>query len=281
MVSPFSLPIDRLGCQLRENGQSGRGMKNAAIVAILASLGCTPRSSSSAAPVASATPGAAPDARATDHFATASGPLDVTPLNHASVLFAWAGKAIYVDPTMVALAAGGLPKADVIFVTDIHPDHLDFSALERLRQDGTRVVGPPAVAEKTHVDVVMKNGDASDVEGISVEAIPMYNLTRGPLPGKLFHDKGRGNGYVLGFGGSRVYLSGDTECTSEMRELQRIDVAFVCMNLPFTMPPAEAIPCIEAFHPKVLFPYHYRGSDLSELHVLADQGIDVRLRAWY
>jgi L-ascorbate metabolism protein UlaG (beta-lactamase superfamily) len=259
-------------------------MKSAAIFAVLAGVGCQ-HGSSPPAPGASESPhnAAVAEVRATDHFATANGPLDVTPLNHASVLFEWTGKALYVDPTMASLAgaAASLPKADVIFITDIHPDHLDPSALERLRKNGTSVVGPPAVAEKTHVDVVMKNGDTRAVEGVAVEAIPMYNVTRGPSPGKLFHDKGRGNGYVLGFASTRVYLSGDTECTSEMRGLEHIDAAFVCMNLPFTMPPSEAISCIDAFRPRVLFPYHYRGSDLSGLHVLADQGIDVRLRSWY
>jgi L-ascorbate metabolism protein UlaG (beta-lactamase superfamily) len=262
-------------------------MKKAAIFVVLAGAwlgagaGCN-RESSPSAPSPSPPGSVAPsEARATDHFSTIKGPLDVTPLNHASVLFEWAGKVIYIDPTMVALANSSLPKGDVVFITDIHPDHLDPAALERIRKDGTTIVGPPAVAEKTHVDVVMKNGDERDVDGIAVEAVPMYNVTRGPSPGKLFHDKGRGNGYVLGFSATRIYLSGDTECTPEMRDLRQIDAAFVCMNLPFTMPPSEAIPCIEAFHPKVLFPYHYRGSDLSELHVLADQGVEVRLRSWY
>jgi L-ascorbate metabolism protein UlaG (beta-lactamase superfamily) len=219
--------------------------------------------------------------RVTDHFATSKGPLDVTPLNHASVLFEWGGRAVYVDPTLTALANASLPKADVVFITDVHPDHLDPAALERIGKSGTIVVGPPAVADKTHVDVVMKNGDTRDVVGISVETIPMYNLVRGPSPGQLFHDKGRGNGYVLGFAGTHLYLSGDTECTAEMRELKNIDAAFVCMNLPYTMPPSEAVSCVEAFHPKVLFPYHYRGSDLTALHSLADKGVDVRMRNWY
>jgi L-ascorbate metabolism protein UlaG (beta-lactamase superfamily) len=234
-------------------------------------------SPSSAAASAAATRGS----RATDHFPTPKGHLDVTPLNHASVLFEWAGKTVYVDPTAVALDTGSAPKADVVFITDIHGDHLDASALGRVRKPETAVVGPPAVAEKTHVDVVMKNGDTGNVAGIGVDAIPMYNLVRGPAPGQLYHDKGRGNGYVLDFAGLRVYLSGDTECTAEMRELRKIDVAFVCMNVPYTMPPSEAVQCIQDFHPKVLFPYHHRGSDLTELRPLAAQGIEVRLRGWY
>jgi L-ascorbate metabolism protein UlaG (beta-lactamase superfamily) len=260
-------------------------MKGLALCALLVVTGCAKTSSSDPAAAATGSvAGASAGSRATDHFATSKGSLDITPLNHASVLFAWSGKSIYVDPTLVALGAvadAALPKADVIFVTDIHPDHLDPAAIGRVSKDGTVVVGPPAVAEKAHVDVVMKNGDTQDVAGVGAEAVPMYNLVRGPGPGKLYHDKGRGNGYVLDFGGLRAYLSGDTECTPEMRELSRIDVAFVCMNLPYTMPPAEALQCVQAFHPKVLFPYHYRGSDLGELRSLAGQGVDVRTRNWY
>jgi L-ascorbate metabolism protein UlaG (beta-lactamase superfamily) len=247
---------------------------------LVALAGCAKASSPDPAAAASG-PGASAGPRATDHFATASGPLDVRPLHHASVLFGWSGKSIYVDPTMVALADPALPKADVIFITDIHPDHLDPAAIRRLSRDGTLVVGPPAVAEKAHVDVVMQNGETHDAAGVGAEAVPMYNLVRGPAAGQLFHDKGRGNGYVLDFGGLRVYLSGDTECTPEMRALQKIDLAFVCMNLPYTMPPAEAVQCVQAFRPKVLFPYHYRGSDLTALQGLAAQGVEVRTRNWY
>jgi L-ascorbate metabolism protein UlaG (beta-lactamase superfamily) len=228
-------------------------------------------------------PGGAPSGRATDHFSTAKGDLAVTPLNHASVLFEWGGLAIYADPTAAAVADASLPKADVVFVTDIHHDHLDAAGLDRLRKPGTVLVAPQAVADaQTHVDVVLKNGDSRQVAGIGVTGVPMYNLKRGPDAGLLFHDRGRGDGFVLDFAGTRVYLSGDTECTSEMRGLQKIDVAFVCMNLPYTMPPSEAAECIEAFKPKVLFPYHYRGSDLGELeHALAGKGVEIRERKWY
>ena len=114
-------------------------------------------------------------------------------------------------------------------------------------------------------------------------AVPMYNLKRGPQQGKLFHDKGRGNGYVLTFGDARVYVSGDTECAPEMKALKDIDVAFVCMNLPYTMPPAEAAECISAFKPKNVYPYHYRGSNLDELKsaLAPEKDIDVRVRNWY
>jgi L-ascorbate metabolism protein UlaG (beta-lactamase superfamily) len=202
------------------------------------------------------------------------------------MLLAFQGKNIFIDPSHEASFAG-LPKADVIYISDIHGDHFDPVAIDALKQPSTVIVAPPAVASQlskdlTHV-VVLKNGDTQTVEGVGVQAIPMYNNVRGPGPGKLFHDKGRGNGYVLTFGDKRLYLSGDTECIDEMKALKNIDVAFVCMNLPYTMPPAEAAVCVKAFRPKVLYPYHYRGSNLAELTLplAADKDIEVRLRNWY
>jgi L-ascorbate metabolism protein UlaG (beta-lactamase superfamily) len=242
-----------------------------------------PPGSASSTPPAAPTPSAAPPSpRATDHFSTKRGELSVVPLEHASVLFELAGEEVYVDPTASAVADPGLPKADIVFITDIHPDHLDPAGLDKVRKPGTQVVGPQAVADKTHVDVVMQNGDTKQIGDVVATAVPMYNLKRGPSAGKLYHDKGRGNGYEIDFGGTRVYLSGDTECTPEMRLLEKIDVAFVCMNLPYTMPPAEAAECVGAFKPKILFPYHYRGSDLGVLDAaLAGKGIEIRKREWY
>ncbi len=217
-----------------------------------------------------------------DVIATSKGELKITPIYHATTLFQFGGKSYYVDPWSKGDYTG-LPKADVIFISDIHPDHLDQAALDRIKQPSTIVVGPPAVAEKTHVDVVLKNGESKEVAEVGVEAIPMYNLKRGPAPGQLFHDKGRGDGFVLTFGDKRVYLSGDTECTDEMKALKSIDIAFVCMNLPYTMTPAEAAVCIDAFKPKILYPYHYRDSNLSELKsaLAKDPGIEIRERKWY
>ena len=245
-----------------------------------------PPSSAMLAPSASVSASAAPVApvspRTTDKFPTGKGELAVVPLEHASVLFQWHGEAIYVDPTASAVADGSLPKADVVLITDIHADHLDTAGLDLVRKTGTLLVGPQAVADKTKLDVVMSNGDTRQVLDVVATAVPMYNLKRGPSAGKLYHDKGRGNGYELAFDNVRVYLSGDTECTTEMKTLEKIDVAFVCMNLPYTMPPAEAAECIAAFKPKVLLPYHYRGSDLGDLDKgLSGKGIEIRKREWY
>jgi L-ascorbate metabolism protein UlaG (beta-lactamase superfamily) len=233
-------------------------------------------------PAPSTKAAAASSPRATDHFQTKKGDLAVVPLEHASVLFELGGEEIYVDPTASAVADPSLPKADIVFVTDIHPDHLDPAGLDKVRKATTKVVGPQAASDKTHVDVIMVNGDTRQILDVVATAVPMYNLKRGPSAGKLYHDKGRGNGYEIDFGGTRVYLSGDTECTPEMKALEKIDAAFVCMNLPYTMAPAEAAECVAAFKPKILFPYHYRGSDLAPLDTaLAGQGIEIRKREWY
>jgi L-ascorbate metabolism protein UlaG (beta-lactamase superfamily) len=255
--------------------------------------GAAPTSPGSAAPTAApATPAKAGEpgeaaggsatppagARMTDRFPTAQGELVVTPIMHGTVLLEHSGKQIYVDPWSQG-KYDGLPKADFIFVTDIHQDHLDPAAIDKVKKEGTVIVGPPAVAEKLPGIV----GESKDLGGFTALAVPMYNKKRGPSEGKLFHDKGRGNGYVLTFGGKKIYLSGDTECIDEMKALKDIDVAFVCMNLPYTMPPAEAAECVKAFRPKVLIPYHYRGSNLDELTraLEGEKGIEVRKREWY
>jgi L-ascorbate metabolism protein UlaG (beta-lactamase superfamily) len=251
--------------------------------------GESPAPTSSAAAVAPASVGATPGpttARPGDSVPTAGGELRITPLHHATLLLGWQGKSYFVDPFHEA-SFRGLPKADVVFITDIHPDHLDATALASVTQPSTIIVAPPAVVaelpkELTHV-VPLKNGETETVLGVGVEAIPMYNLRRGPAPGKLFHDKGRGDGFVLTFGDKRVYLSGDTECTDEMRALKNIDVAFVCMNLPYTMTPGEAATCVKAFRPKVVYPYHYRDSNLAEFTgpLAGEHDIEVRERSWY
>ncbi|WP_394837410.1 MBL fold metallo-hydrolase [Pendulispora rubella] len=237
---------------------------------------------STSAPAAAPAPAASTEgAKAGDTFATAKGELRVVPIHHGSLAFEFGGKVIYVDPADADFS--GRPKADYLFITDIHQDHQDPQVIALLKKEGTVLVGPPAVGEKTPLTVTLKNGESKDFGLFSVATEPMYNLKRGPTPGKLFHDKGRGNGYVFTFGDKRVYVSGDTECTSEMRALKDIDVAFVCMNLPYTMTPVEAAECVKAFKPKVVFPYHYRDSNVSEFEapVRAAGSSEVRLRTWY
>ncbi len=217
-----------------------------------------------------------------DTIATTKGPLEIMPIRHASILFRFAQKNIYVDPA----AEGnydGLPKADFIFVTHAHPDHFDKPRIESLRVASTVLVGPPDVASNISGVQVMKGADKFTFPDFDVAAVPSYNLVRGPKAGQLYHPKGQGEGYVFDFGGKRVYVSGDTECTPELRALEKIDVAFICMRLPYTMPPAEAAECIKAFRPRIVYPYHYQGSNLNELTTALskDKYFEVRLRDWY
>jgi L-ascorbate metabolism protein UlaG (beta-lactamase superfamily) len=228
-----------------------------------------------------ATSSLAHPATATQTFSTSAGVVKITPLFHASTLIEAGGKTIYLDPAKPA-KLGGLPKADLILITDIHPDHMDPASISEIAKPGTEILAAPAVVQTVTGAKPIANGETKIWEGWSIEAVPAYNLKRGPAPGKLFHDKGRGNGYVLSYGGKRFYFSGDTEGIPEMRALKNIDVAFVCMNLPYTMPPDEAAEAVKAFHPKIVIPYHYRGSDLAVFQKgLEGTGIEVRLLDWY
>ena len=220
-------------------------------------------------------------ADAAQTFSTSAAAVKITPLYHASTLIEADGKVIYLDPSDPAKFAG-LPKADLILITDIHPDHMNAASIAQLSKPGTEILAAPAVLKTITEAKPIANGETKTWGSWTIEAVPAYNLTRGPAPGKLFHDKGRGNGYILTYGGKRFYFSGDTEGVPEMRALKNIDVAFVCMNLPYTMPPEEAADAVKAFHPKVVIPYHYRGSDLSVFQKgLEGTGIEVRLLDWY
>ncbi len=234
-----------------------------------------------AAPAASA----APATLTGDRIPTQDGDLIIHPVNHATLLLGWQSKTIYVDPVGGAGRFAALPRPDLILLTDIHSDHLNAATLKAVVTDATQLVAPPAVLEQLPAELksrtrVLKNSESASLLGLTVNAVPMYNLTP---ERRQFHPKGRGNGYVLTLGGKRVYLSGDTEDIPEMRALKDIDVAFLCMNLPYTMTVEQAAQAVRAFHPKIVYPYHYRGSDLEKFKQLVgtDLGIDVRLRDWY
>lgn len=218
---------------------------------------------------------------ASDRLPSSVGPVRIVPVHHGTLRLEFAETVVWIDPWSEAPLEG--PAADVVLITDIHPDHYDPEGLAKVKKVGTQVVGPPVVAEKEPGAIALANGASADLGTFRVRALPAYNLERGPSPGKRYHAKGRGNGYLLEVGGKRIYVSGDTECTEEMRALEDIDVAFVSMNLPYTMPPSEAAACIRAFGPRIVYPYHYRGSDLGELEAaLADRDdIELRIRDWY
>src|SRR6185503_19744179 len=196
---------------------------------------------------------------AADTIPATGGNITLTPMTHAHVQIEFGGKVIHIDPTNQSNLAASKP-ADIILVTDIHGDHMDPAAIDKIKKASTIFIAPNALAGKFPGKTeILKNGETRTIDGVSVMAVGSYNLTRGPAAGQLFHDKGRGNGYVLTLGGKRIFFAGDTECVPEIKALANIDVAFVPMNLPYTMPPTEAADCVKAFKPKIVYPYHYRG----------------------
>ncbi|MCG6926015.1 MAG: MBL fold metallo-hydrolase [Acidobacteria bacterium] len=214
------------------------------------------------------------------------GSLTVQPVSHATLALTSGETTIFVDPVGGGEAFAGLPGPDLILITDIHGDHLDPETVAAVAREGTAIVAPRSVAERLEGKgvKVLANGESIEAGGVSVEAVPMYNLTEERAQ---YHAKGRGNGYVVTVGGLRVYISGDTEDIPEMRALEGIDVAFVCMNLPYTMEVEKAADAVLEFKPRVVFPYHYRGqggmSDLEKFRqiVSRDPEIDVRVLDWY
>lgn len=214
----------------------------------------------------------------------------IYPIEHASLVLNWDGAIIYVDPVGKKDAFLKYHEPDMILITDIHPDHLDIPILESVVVEMTSIFAPQAVydklpkALKNNTKIIGNGEKAKDYE-IAIEAIPMYNLRKEALK---YHKKGRGNGYVLEKDGKRVYISGDTEDIPEMRNLKNIDIAFVCMNLPYTMTVEKAAEAVLAFKPQTVYPYHYRGenglSDVAKFKALVEAGnpdIKVTQLDWY
>jgi len=225
-----------------------------------------------------------------DKFETKKGPLTIQPIQHATLVLQWDNKTIYVDPTGGAAGFNGMAAPDLILITDIHGDHFDAKTLDAINTSKATLIAPKAVADllpaayKPKV-VVLNNGEKTNKFGVTVSAIPMYNL---PETADSRHPKGRGNGYILNIGDKNIYISGDTEDITEMRALKNIDVAFVCMNLPYTMDVNQAAQAVLAFKPKIVYPYHYRGqnglSDVNAFKTQVNAGnskIEVRLQNWY
>jgi L-ascorbate metabolism protein UlaG (beta-lactamase superfamily) len=216
-----------------------------------------------------------------DHLQTSLGELTIHPINHATFVIEWNGRWIYSDPVGGAARFAGLPRADLILVTHSHNDHFDTPTLNSVKGSNTVILAPAAVYQALGtlkaITAVLTNGSKTNWMDLQIEAIPAYNLT------SSYHPKGTGNGYILTFGDKRVFLSGDTEDIPEVHALENIDVAFLCMNLPFTMSVDKAAALVGAFKPRVIYPYHYSGSDVNRFKKLigTGQGIEVRLRKWY
>jgi L-ascorbate metabolism protein UlaG (beta-lactamase superfamily) len=221
-----------------------------------------------------------PDSFETDLFPTSAGELSITFLGHASLLLTFNGKNIFIDPFGQVADYSTLPKADLIICTHEHRDHLDPQALEHIRTKGTELVLNPAGAAQVDKSIAMRNGEKKTVAGLQIEAVPAYNILHKREDGNLFHPEGNGNGYVLTFGDTRLYLAGDTENIPEIKNLHDIDIAFLPMNLPYTMTPEMVADAARMFKPRILYPYHYGNTDTSKLVELlkADKGIEVRIR---
>ncbi len=214
----------------------------------------------------------------------------IIPIEHATAVLEWNGLTIYIDPFGGVKAFEGQKRPDLILITDIHGDHFSPETLNEINSDNVKIIAPKAVVDKMSESIrvntqIMANGESKEIEGITIEAIPMYNLRE---EAKKFHEKGRGNGYVLNIGGERIYFSGDTEDIPEMRNLKNIDKAFICMNLPYTMTEERAADAVLDFKPKQVYPYHYRGQpDVSnvakfkEIVNAANTEIEVVQLDWY
>jgi L-ascorbate metabolism protein UlaG (beta-lactamase superfamily) len=209
-----------------------------------------------------------------DVFKTSGGDLKITFIGHGTLMLKYAGKVIHVDPVSMYADYSTLPKADLILITHEHGDHLDMMAIQTISTDKTALVVNPGSAAILVNGTVLKNGDVKTIAGFNIEAVPAYN------PEKPFHPKGNGNGYVITFGDKRVFIAGDTENVPEIKALKNIDVAFLPMNLPFTMTPEQVADAAKAMKPKVLYPYHFGDTDPAKLVELLknEKGIDVRIR---
>ena len=219
-----------------------------------------------------------------DHLSTSQGEAVIHPVDHASFVISWNGMMIYNDPVGAASLYSEFPRANLVLVSHRHGDHFSNATLDAVRMEGTVIVAPPDVfdrmtAELRAISISLPNGETTDVLGMSIEAVPAYNDR---------HALGEGNSYVLTLGGKRLFMAGDTEDVAEMRALTNIDVAFLCMNLPFTMSVTQAASAVREFQPKVVYPYHFRNqdgtfADLDDFksQVGSDLNVEVRIRDWY
>jgi L-ascorbate metabolism protein UlaG (beta-lactamase superfamily) len=217
-----------------------------------------------------------------DIIPTSQGDLKITCIGHGTLMFAFNGRVIHIDPVSNYADYAKMPKADLVLVTHEHGDHLDDAAIQDLMKEGTAVICTEKCMKRIDFEgtMVMNNGDSKTVQGIKIEAVPAYNIKHMRSENTPFHPKGEGNGYILTFGDKRVYVAGDTENTPEMKALKNIDVAFLPMNVPYTMTPEMVADAARAFRPRVLYPYHYGNTDTSRLvELLKDHPeIEVRIR---
>ena len=217
-----------------------------------------------------------------DIIESSEGDLEVTFLGHGSLLFEYDDLIIYVDPSGLQNTEN-LPKADLILVTHEHGDHFRPELIDALRNHSAVVITNERCAERVDGAIIMENGDTRTIRGLSIEAVPSYNLVHKNESGAFFHPKGRDNGYVISFGDTRIYCAGDSENHPEMKALKEIDVAFLPMNLPYTMTPEMVADAARNFRPSILYLYHYRNGDTETLEQLMEnvEGVELRIREMY
>jgi L-ascorbate metabolism protein UlaG (beta-lactamase superfamily) len=278
-IIAFSITATRWTALNRAVVSEANPMRTLLTTALLLSL-CAPPSRFVSMLAAAAAPN-----KQTDVVRTSRGELRLTPLYHGSVMLEFGGKVIHVDP-LSQVDYTGLPPADVIVMTHTHIDHLDRSMVDKLKKPATVIVGPPAVIDTlncapacSEVEAI-SDSERKTVMDVGFEGVPMYNVVYGSAAGKPFHHKGVGSGYILTFGDTRVYFSGDTECTPEMKALKNVTIAFLAMSPPRTMSTLDAAACATAFRPSIVYPYHYRNSKPEEFAaaVKGVASIEVRLR---
>lgn len=213
-----------------------------------------------------------------DIIKTSAGELTITFVGHGTLIFNFLNKIIHIDPFGDLTDYSKLPKADIIFITHEHRDHLDLKAIDYIRKEKTTFVTPKICLAKIGEGIVMSNGEVKEIHTLRIEAVPAYNIIHKRDTGEPFHPKGIGNGYVITFGDKRVYVAGDTEDIPEMKELKDIEIAFLPMNLPYTMTPEMTARAAKMIKPKILYPYHYGETDLSKFVELMKDSIEIEVR---
>ena len=213
-----------------------------------------------------------------DVIKTAKGDIEITFVGHGSLMIRFDKKVIHVDPFGELADYSVFPKADLVLLTHDHFDHLDSAALKKVRSEGTAIILTEKCAKQVTGGIIMRNGDTRQAVGITIEAVPAYNLVHKRPDGQPFHPKGEGNGYLLTLGDKVLYLAGDTENIPEMKSLKAVDIAFLPANLPYTMTPEMVADAVWTFRPKVLYPYHFGETDTNAIKRLLSDVPDLEVR---
>ena len=213
-----------------------------------------------------------------DTIFTSSGDLQITFIGHGTLMFEFQDRVIHLDPVSRYADYSQMPKADLVLITHHHGDHFDLHTVAQITKKETQIVCTETCSKELQNGLVMKNGDVKIVNNIKIDAVPAYNLIHKRENGQPYHPKGVGNGYVLTFRDTRVYVAGDTENFPEMKDLVDIDIAFLPMNLPYTMTPEMVTEAVHVINPKILYPYHFGNTNMNDLVELLKDKKDCEIR---